>query len=107
MEELLFETKFLSETSSSFDTVFVTESESVFETEFHTECTAVFETEFLLDEGYDVYEGDYTVVPSRHTQTLDTSSKVMKSDVVVTDIPYSITSNTAGGTTFYIAKENM
>ena len=55
---------------------------------------------------YDVYKGDYTVVPSASTEkTLETSSLLMKQDVVVKKVPYSETSNLSGGLTVYIAEE--
>ena len=52
------------------------------------------------------YTGEYTVLPSRETKTLETANKVMTNNVTVLAIPYSEASNNSGGTTFYIAKEN-
>lgn len=51
------------------------------------------------------YDGKYTVTPSRSAQILSTANKVMLDDVTVLAVPYSITTNTAGGTTLYIATE--
>ena len=53
----------------------------------------------------DTYEGEYIVTPSREAKTLATANKVMGDNVTVLAIPYSETSNLAGGCTFYIAKE--
>lgn len=47
----------------------------------------------------DVYEGTYKVIPSVSSQTLDTSNKLMQSDVVVEKIPYAEVSNNSGGKT--------
>ena len=48
---------------------------------------------------YDVYEGTYRVTPSVLSQTLDTSNKLMQSDVLVEKIPYVEVTNNSGGTT--------
>lgn len=52
------------------------------------------------------YKGEYDLIPSRKTQILQTANKTLTKDITVLSIPYSKVSNTAGGTTFYIAKEN-
>lgn len=52
----------------------------------------------------DKYNGDYEVTPSRKNQILETANKVMAKNITVFEIPYSSTSNLAGGETFYIAK---
>ncbi len=55
---------------------------------------------------YDVYSGDYKVVPrASSSQTLHTANKVLKEDILVTEVPYWETSNESNGTTAYIAKE--
>lgn len=54
---------------------------------------------------YESYEGDYTVIPSRHEQTLATANKLLEQDIVIKEVPYSEVGNLAGGSTFYIAKE--
>lgn len=50
------------------------------------------------------YDGAYTVTPSRKAQVLQTANKVLADNVTVLAISFSVTSNTAGGETFYIAK---
>lgn len=59
---------------------------------------------FVTSE-HEYYRGDYTVTPKREEQVLATSNKLMAQDVTVKEIPYSVTSNTAGGLTIYIATE--
>ena len=48
---------------------------------------------------YEVYEGSYKVTPSVSSQTLDTSNKLMQSDVTVEKIPYAEVTNNSGGKT--------
>lgn len=48
---------------------------------------------------YEVYEGSYKVTPSVLNQTLDTSNKLMQSDVLIEEIPYAEVSNNSGGKT--------
>lgn len=56
----------------------------------------------------DYYKGEYEVTPKLHVETkLDTSGKLMKKDVTVLEIPYYETSNISGGTTVYIATEDL
>ena len=55
---------------------------------------------------YDVYKGDYVVIPQRERgTTLDTNEKLLTDNVTVKEIPYSVTSNASGGNTCYIGKE--
>lgn len=55
---------------------------------------------------YDYYEGETVVIPKGHEGTiLETAGKTMRSDVMVTEVPYFETSNEAGGETVYIARE--
>lgn len=55
---------------------------------------------------YDTYSGDYKVVPKASgSQILNTANKVLKEDILVTEVPYWETSNESNGTTAYIAKE--
>lgn len=54
---------------------------------------------------HEEYTGPYEVTPKVEAQTLPTKGKLMRSDVEVQKIPYFETSNTAGGSTVYIAKE--
>jgi hypothetical protein len=48
---------------------------------------------------YEVYDGTYQVTPMVTSQTLDTSNKLMQSDVVIEKIPYAEVSNNSGGKT--------
>ena len=48
---------------------------------------------------FDVYEGDYSVVPSITPQTLNTKYKSMEDDVEVESIPYQEVTNVSGGKT--------
>ena len=52
--------------------------------------------------GYDEYDGSYTVIPKVEKQTLDTSQKLMKANVVVEKIPYSEVTNLSNGKTVTI-----
>ena len=51
------------------------------------------------------YTGSYEVTPQVEAQRLETKGKIMREDVQIQKIPYYETSNTAGGSTVYIAKE--
>lgn len=53
----------------------------------------------------ETYDGSYEVVPTLEGQVLETKDKLLKNNVTVTGIPIFETSNNAGGTTVYIAKE--
>lgn len=55
-----------------------------------------------LPNSHGVYEGDYSVTPKFIQQTLETNGLLMKDDVVVLDIPVSITENLSGGNTVVI-----
>lgn len=55
--------------------------------------------------GLPVYGGSYEATPATTQQVLNTAQKYLESDVVIKEIPYSETSNTAGGTTVFIGKE--
>ena len=52
--------------------------------------------------GGDEYEGELSVVPDFKTHTLETKGKIVPGDIVVSEIPVSITANEAGGLTAYI-----
>ena len=55
---------------------------------------------------YEVYSGDYEVIPSTNSeQVLKTASKLLSRDVVVAKVPYFETSNDSNGKTAYIGKE--
>lgn len=52
---------------------------------------------------YPIYEGETLVIPSMEDQVLETENTVLKEDIKIEKIPYSETSNNAGGSTFVIA----
>lgn len=55
---------------------------------------------------YDLYEGEYNIIPKAfYAQTLPTAEKLLRDDIVVTEVPYFETSNNFDGVTVYIAKE--
>ena len=63
-----------------------------------------FGTAEVVDVGKKIppYDGDYDVVPSMVSQTLDTSGKRMSGDVIVQEIPFTETGNLGGGYTAII-----
>jgi hypothetical protein len=59
------------------------------------------------DGSHENYTGTYVVTPKAFDdQTLDTSGKIMTDDLTINKVPFYETSNTAGGKTSYIAKED-
>ena len=55
---------------------------------------------------YDVYSGEYQVVPKAfEQQVLPTSNRVLKEDVVVREVPFYVVSNESDGVTAYIGKD--
>lgn len=55
---------------------------------------------------YDVYSGEYQVVPKAfEQQVLPTSNRVLKEDVVVREVPFYEVSNESDGVTAYIGKD--
>lgn len=57
-------------------------------------------------QDYDIYSGEYEVIPSTNSeQVLKTASKLLSRDVVVAKVPYFETSNDSNGKTAYIGKE--
>jgi hypothetical protein len=59
----------------------------------------------LSPADYDVetYDGPYEVIPDAfEPQILATKNRLLKQNIFVSGIPYSETSNAAGGKTFYI-----
>jgi hypothetical protein len=55
---------------------------------------------------YDVYSGEYKVVPKAFDeQTLRTANKLLGEDIVVSEVPYFEVGNNSNGVTAYIAKE--
>lgn len=57
--------------------------------------------------GGSVYEGAYDITPSTVTQTLFTADHLMSKNVVVKSIPYREETNVSGGTTIYIACDDV
>ena len=55
-----------------------------------------------LNNQYDYFEGDYFIVPTVESQTLETKGKLMKNDINIREIPYYEVSNEASGNTVYI-----
>lgn len=53
----------------------------------------------------EIYDGNYSVVPARHEQILNTKDKKLIDDINVTEIPYYEVDNNDGGTTYIISKE--
>lgn len=51
---------------------------------------------------HDEYDGSYIVIPQIDKQILDTSNKVMRTDLVIEQIPYAEVTNLANGTTVTI-----
>lgn len=51
------------------------------------------------------YDGSYEITPRVKGQTLRTADKIMRTDLILDDIPYSETTNPGGGTTVVIAFE--
>lgn len=55
---------------------------------------------------YDIYGGEYRVVPKAfELQVLPTSNRVLKEDVVVREVPFYEVSNDSDGVTAYIGKD--
>ena len=50
-----------------------------------------------------VYAGTYTVTPSTSDQTLETAGKLLEQNTLIEEIPISVVSNNAGGSTVTIA----
>lgn len=44
------------------------------------------------------YDGEYTVIPKTYVQYLETTNKLMRDDVTVTEIPYDEVTNIYGKT---------
>lgn len=52
---------------------------------------------------YPVYDGETLVIPKMEDQELETKNKTVKENITVEKIPFSKTSNNAGGNTVVIA----
>lgn len=88
-----------------FNINFVEEIDVRFQVDFVWDVGFVFQTQFTKNDAPPYYHGSYEVVPKREEQQLETANKICSQNVVVLEVPYSMTSNLAGGTTIYIAKE--
>lgn len=53
---------------------------------------------------YTDYDGSYDIIPKTTSQTLNTTNKIMRDDVLIEEIPYFETSNEYGNT-IYIGSE--
>ncbi len=68
-------------------------------------CNIELKGALSVPDDYSLYFGDCEVVPKAfETQTIATANKLLRSDILVREIPYFETHNTKG-TTVYIAKE--
>lgn len=88
-------------------TVSFQEKDAAFQFSFNHISAIDMKLDFAVNVGLtDIvsYEGSYEVTPSVEAQTLPTAEKYMKKDVNVLAIPYFDVSNTAGGSTVYIAE---
>lgn len=57
-----------------------------------------------VSQSHPTYDGSYSITPMAFIdQTLTTSGKILKDDVVVFEVPYIEASNDAGGITVSIA----
>ena len=106
--------------SMAFDSDLKTES-MVIEVDFEAENMVVdvdFEAESMTIEsdfgevyrlteyvGGELYQGEYEIVPTVEGQTLETKDRVLIENIKILEIPFYNVSNTAGGSTVYIAKE--
>ena len=59
---------------------------------------ACFGEVYEVAKDWDPFEGPYVVIPKVVDQTLPTKHKVMRDDVLVTEIPYAETTNIHGTT---------
>lgn len=79
------------------------ENKTYFEVEFYQ--PDLFDPEFSEPQGggggasYPTYNGPYLVIPKSSPQNLETENKVMTADVVIEAIPFTVTTNNAGGLT--------
>ncbi len=63
------------------------------------------EIQYLGGASEEYYDGSYNVVPQQTQQVLLTRKKYMKDNLTIQKIPYYDVSNSAGGSTVYIAEE--
>ena len=63
------------------------------------------EIQYMAPATEAIYEGDYEITPKIGEQILATKKKYMKNDLTIQKIPFYDVSNSAGGSTVYIAEE--
>lgn len=69
-------------------------------------CVGGLSGKVSVTKEYDVYGGEYTVIPKAfEEQVLSTSNRVTKENVIVKEVPFYETSNDSGGITAYIGKD--
>lgn len=69
-------------------------------------CSGGLAGKVSVTKEYDVYGGDYTVIPKAfEEQILPTSNRVLKEDVIVKEVPFYEVSNDSDGMTAYIGKD--
>lgn len=64
-------------------------------------------TPIVMPDAQDVYEGGYDVTPKVTEQIMPTASKYMTDNVTIRKIPVFKVHNNSGGTTVYIATEDL
>lgn len=69
-------------------------------------CVSGLSGKVSVTKEYDVYGGEYTVIPKAfEEQVLPTSNRVLKEDVIVKEVPFYEVSNDSDGMTAYIGKD--
>lgn len=69
-------------------------------------CVDSLSGKLSVTKEYDVYGGEYEIVPKAfEAQVLPTSNRVLKEDVIVKEVPFYETSNDSDGITAYIGKD--
>lgn len=86
-----------SKTDTSFEMEF-NESNKVLQADFGKVQTVT------VTEGVEYYEGKYEAIPTVEGYSLPTKKKYLTEDIGIKAIPVYETTNTAGGSTVYIAK---
>ena len=89
--------KFPSEDDDGSDLPAVTEADE-------GKILRVVDGEWAADK-LDEYHGAYVITPGASTTVLNTSKKMMGSNLIIEQIPYAEVENTAGGTTVTIGSE--
>ena len=69
-------------------------------------CTGGLSGKVSVTKEYDIYGGEYEIIPKAfEEQVIPTSNRVLKEDVVVKEVPFYETGNDSGGMTAYIGKD--